>query len=111
MSSILLYSELNAWHNEYHKPIIITEFGADTIEGFHSLPCETFSEEWQQAYIKEHARVFDALDFVAGEHVWNFADFKTKEGVKRFRGNRKGVFTKDRNPKLVAHYLKERWGK
>ena len=59
----------------------------------------------------EHARVFDALDFVAGEHVWNFADFKTKEGVKRFRGNRKGVFTKDRNPKLVAHYLKERWGK
>ena len=46
-----------------------------------------------------------------GEHVWNFADFKTKEGIKRIRGNRKGVFTKDRHPKMVAHNLKEHWKK
>ena len=105
----MLNKELNMWFDEYHKPIIITEYGADTIEGLHSIPSETFSEEWQLDYIKEHNDLFDTLDFVCGEHIWNFADFKTKEGVKRIRGNRKGVFTKDRQPKLVAHYLKERW--
>ena len=46
---------------------------------------------------------------MAGEHVWNFADFKTKQGINRIRGNRKGIFTKDRQPKLAAFYLRERW--
>ena len=41
--------------------------------------------------------------------VWNFADFKTKQGLTRIRGNRKGVFTKERQPKMIAHYLKNRW--
>lgn len=103
--------ELKLWFNKYHKPIIITEFGSDTIEGLHSVPSETFSEEWQLEYIREHVDLFKELDFIVGEHVWNFADFKTKEGIKRIRGNRKGVFTKDRQPKMVAHYLKEHWNK
>ena len=50
------------------------------------------------------------MPFVIGEHVWNFADFKTKQGVIRVRGNRKGVFSRDRQPKLAAYWLKERWG-
>lgn len=102
-------NELQMWHKSYNKPIIITEFGADTIEGLHSLPAETFSEEWQLEYIKENCDLFDELDYVVGEHVWNFADFKTKEGVKRIRGNRKGIFTKERQPKMSAFYLKQRW--
>ena len=24
-------------------------------------------------------------------------------------GNKKGVFTRDRSPKMAAHFLKERW--
>lgn len=103
--------ELVMWYEKYQKPVIITEFGADTIEGLHSIPSETFSEEWQLEYIKENCDVFDEFDFVVGEHVWNFADFKTKEGVKRIRGNRKGIFTKDRQPKISAFYLKDRWNK
>ena len=53
--------------------------------------------------------MFDELSFICGEHIWNFADFKTKEGLQRVRGNRKGVFTRDRQPKMLAHYLKHRW--
>lgn len=103
--------ELQKWHDKYQKPIIITEFGADTVEGLHSVPAESFSEEFQLEYIKENCRAFDEFDFCVGEHVWNFADFKTKPGITRVRGNRKGVFTKDRQPKLTAHFLRERWGK
>ena len=61
--------------------------------------------------IDEYCKVLDEYDFCVGEHVWNFADFKTKQGLTRVRGNRKGVFTRDRQPKLVAHYLRARWMK
>ena len=60
-------------------------------------------------YLNENCRAFDEAEYVIGEHVWNFADFKTKQGVNRVRGNRKGVFTKDRQPKLAAHFLRSRW--
>jgi beta-glucuronidase len=54
-------------------------------------------------------RVFDRVDAVVGEHVWNFADFETKPGVFRVDGNKKGVFTRDRRPKAAAHLLRRRW--
>ena len=42
--------------------------------------------------------------------VWNFADFATIQGCMRADGNKKGLFTRDRRPKMAAHYFKERWG-
>lgn len=59
--------------------------------------------------IAESCSAFDKLPYVIGEQVWNFADFKTREGLMRFRGNSKGVFTKDRQPKISANYFKARW--
>ena len=105
----LLKRDLEAYYKQFKKPIIMFEFGTDTIEGIHSAPALAFSEEYQRDYITECCRVFDELPFVVGEHVWNFADFRTKEGTIRMRGNRKGVFTKDREPKAAAFMLKKRW--
>jgi len=48
------------------------------------------------------------LTFI-GEQVWNFADFQTSQGIMRVQGNKKGVFTRDRKPKMAAHALRERW--
>ena len=39
--------ELQNWATE-NKPIIITEYGADTISGFHSLNPDPWSEEYQR---------------------------------------------------------------
>lgn len=105
----LMKAELNKWYEKYHKPIIVTEFGADTVEGVHSCPPETFSEEFQEEYIERMCRAFDSAQFCIGEHVWNFADFKTKQGLTRMKGNRKGVFTRERQPKMAAHFLRRRW--
>jgi len=41
--------------------------------------------------------------------VWNFADFATSQGIMRVQGNKKGIFTRDRKPKAVAHDLRKRW--
>ena len=53
---------------------------------------------------------FDKRSFFIGEQVWNFADFATIQGCMRADGNKKGLFTRDRRPKMAAHYFKERWG-
>ena len=51
----------------------------------------------------------DRVDAVVGEQVWNFADFTTTSGIMRVGGNKKGVFTRDRKPKMAAQMLQERW--
>ena len=100
--------ELRGWARE-DKPIIITEYGADTYPGLHSLRAEPWSEEYQVAYLDMNHRVFDRIDAVVGEHVWNFADFATTSGIMRVGGNKKGVFTRDRRPKAAAYALRRRW--
>ena len=104
-----LERNLTDWHHRYRKPIIVAEYGADTVAGLHHTPPVMFSEEFQAEFLQRYHLVFDRLDFVIGEHVWNFADFGTKEGTSRVMGNRKGVFTRQRHPKMAAHVLRERW--
>jgi beta-glucuronidase len=102
--------ELKGWASE-GKPIIITEYGADTYPGLHTLLGQPWSEEYQVAFLEMNHRVFDRIDAVVGEQVWAFADFATTSGIMRVGGNKKGVFTRDREPKAAAHALRRRWRK
>ena len=102
--------ELREWATD-GKPILITEYGADTYPGLHSLGSEPWSEEYQVDYLDMNHRVFDRVDAVVGEQVWNFADFATTSGIMRVGGNKKGVFTRDRQPKAAAYALRRRWRK
>lgn len=106
----VLSSELDRLHRKYKKPLMVTEFGCDTYAGMHAEEPEMFTEEYQVEFIKAYLDVAAQKDFVAGMHVWNFADFKTSQSVIRLGGfNLKGVFTRDRKPKMAAHYLRSRW--
>jgi beta-glucuronidase len=105
-----LSMELDALHTRYQKPIILTEFGADTLAGCHAEQPEMFSEEYQAEMLARYIGVLRAKPFVIGEHVWNLCDFKTGQSVRRVGGlNLKGIFTRDRRPKLAAHRLRELW--
>ncbi len=105
-----LAKDLDQLHEQYRKPIAITEFGADTIAGAHGEPAEMWTEEYQVEMLRGYLDVAAARPFVVGMHVWNFADFKTGQSILRAGGlNRKGVFTRDRQPKMAAHLLRERW--
>lgn len=92
------------------KPFMLTEYGADTVMGFHDTVPVMYTEEFQIDYYKMNHKVMDTYSHLIGEQVWNFADFATSQGLFRVQGNKKGIFTRDRKPKMVAHYLKERWG-
>lgn len=105
-----LSDDLDAINQKYAKPLILTEFGADAISGWHAQPPEMFSEEYQAEIITRTIEVLRQKPYVIGEHVWNMCDFKTSQGVGRAGAlNHKGVFTRDRRPKLAAHRLRELW--
>lgn len=109
-AAALLKDELEGFHKRCpDKPIMLGEYGADTIAGFHDINARIFSEEYQVDFLRAYGEVFDSLPYITGEHVWSFADFATAENIKRVGGNKKGVFTRDRSPKMAAHFLKERW--
>ena len=100
--------ELDFWKKQ-NKPVIMTEYGADTLPGFHLSSPEMFSEEFQVLYYDTINKEFDKRSFMIGEHPWNFADFNTIQGPMRADGNRKGLLTRDRRPKMAAHYFRKRW--
>lgn len=102
--------ELDAWKaKNLDKPFIFTEYGADTNGAEHKLPSVMWSQEYQDEYLEMCAKVFDSYEFIKGEQVWNFADFQTTEGILRMNGNKKGIFTRQRQPKDAAYCLKKRW--
>jgi beta-glucuronidase len=105
-----LARELDDLHRRFGKPIIMAEFGTDTLPGAHQTPPEMWTEEYQVELLRRYLEVAAQRPFMAGMHVWNFADFKTGQGTMRAAGmNFKGVFTRDRRPKMAAHFLRARW--
>ncbi|KAL0272404.1 UNVERIFIED_CONTAM: hypothetical protein PYX00_005385 [Menopon gallinae] len=104
--------EAQKWFEKYQKPVMMCEYGADAFAGLHTYPEIAWGEEYQVKVLEEHFKAFDELrtqGFFVGEMVWNFADFKTGQGYTRVDGNKKGIFTRQRQPKSVAFLLRKRY--
>ncbi|KAB0393405.1 hypothetical protein E2I00_010078, partial [Balaenoptera physalus] len=108
-----LATQFESWYKTYQKPIIQSEYGAETITGFHEDPPLMFSEEYQKGLLEQYHVVLDQKrkEYVVGELIWNFADFMTDQSPQRAIGNRKGIFTRQRQPKSAAFLLRERYWK
>ncbi|XP_029650975.1 beta-glucuronidase isoform X1 [Octopus sinensis] len=109
--SLQLPYELDNFHSLHRRPVILTEYGAGAVNGLHRSPSVAFTEEYQVDLL---TATHEALDkrigtYLAGEMVWNFADFQTAQGVKRVAGNKKGLFTRQREPKFAAFLIRNRY--
>ncbi|CAW99853.1 TPA: beta-glucuronidase [Streptococcus equi subsp. zooepidemicus] len=105
-----LRQELLEWQKKFpNKPILMTEYGADTLPGLHSMWDIPYTEEFQCSFYEMSHRVFDEIPNLVGEQVWNFADFETNLMIFRIQGNHKGLFSRNRQPKHVVGLFKERW--
>lgn len=98
---------------------------------YFQLPSELFAEEYQTELMSKYFKAFDKLrqeGWFIGEMIWNYADFKTAQGntylvqskkcllqfcllgITRIDGvNKKGIFTRQRQPKSSAHFLRKRF--
>lgn len=110
LAESVLGGTLDRLHQRYKKPVVLTEFGADAIPGSHADPAAMWTEEYQAELIERLLRAAGQRPFVAGTHIWTFADFATAQADHRPGSvNFKGVFTRDRRPKLAARRLRELW--
>lgn len=105
----VLEKDLEYCNQKYQKPIMITEFGADAVAGMHYDPPRQFTEEYQAEMLTRQYDIMKSKDYIIGAHVWAFADFKTSQIYMRVLVNHKGVFTRDRQPKMAAHALRKLW--
>lgn len=107
-----MINDVTAWHNKHLKPVIVTEYGAGSIAGLHTDPGFVFTEDYQVELMEENFKAFDKLrdmGYLMGEMIWNFADFAVPQGYTRVVVNRKGIFTRERQPKAAARCLKRRY--
>ena len=115
----LVTEELANWRQRFPtKPILMSEYGADTVPGLHSDPPFMFTEDYQRDFYLAYHASFDNVSsiihpdrgFFVGELPWNMFDFATDQSTIRIGGlNRKGLFTRQRQPKAAAFVIKNRY--
>lgn len=92
------------------KPVIMSEFGAAALYGYHTFDNVHWTEEYQ-ANLMEHAiELFHRDDMFCGFFVWQFCDMRTclEAGINRARGfNNKGIVNEYRKPKAAYYKVRE----
>lgn len=104
--------EINNWKKVYNKPVIVAEYGADSLPGLNQDPSRAYSEQYQRDLLEKTHYAFDILrknHLLAGEMIWNLVDFMTVDSVMRPVGNHKGVLTRTRQPKMAAYVIRKRY--
>ena len=100
------------------KPIIVSEYGTETLPGLHSDPPVMFTEEYQKDFYSIHHKVFDTFSsllhpdtgYLIGELPWNMYEFAQVQSINSVAEiNWKGLFTRQRQPKAAAFIIKERY--
>ncbi|ESO87621.1 hypothetical protein LOTGIDRAFT_166508 [Lottia gigantea] len=104
-------SDFKEWRKLYNKPLLVSEFGAGTVSGLHAEPSSAYTEDYQVDVLSQYHQAFDESigKFLVGELIWNFADFMTAQGSNRVNGNKKGILTRQRQPKPAAHLVRARY--
>ncbi|CAC5424499.1 uidA [Mytilus coruscus] len=102
---------LEGLFKHYNKPVMVSEYGAETLTGLHTSPSFTFSEEYQKDLLIQYHQVYDKIrhEYLAGEMIWNFADFLIDQKTNWAYGCNKGLFTRHRQPKMAAFTVRDRY--
>lgn len=84
------------WLSRYRKPVIMSEFGADALQGLHGDKAQRWTEEYQADVYSNNLIMIDNMSFVRGLSPWILKDFRSPRrplpGVQDF-WNRKGLIS------------------
>ena len=100
------------WEN---KPVVMSEFGAGALAGFHShFDTVRWSEEYQKDLLEYTLELFHKTDYIKGTYIWQFCNIRTSPStdLNRVRYfNNKGILDEYRNPKSAYFKVKELYHK
>jgi beta-glucuronidase len=65
------------WKMSYEKPVIISEFGADALQGMHGDSLTRWSEEYQSYVYERQIGMMKRIPHLSGLSPWILADFRS----------------------------------
>lgn len=100
-----------SYRSAMEKPIIVSEFGGDALQGYHADSLTRWSEEYQEYLYKENIAMFDRIEGLAGMTPWILADFMSP--LRQLPNvqdgwNRKGLIS-EKGAKKKAFYILQRY--
>lgn len=94
------------------KPIIMSEFGCASLQGYSHFSGEKWTMQYQCEFIKKVIDLCIKTDGFCGTLVWQFADIKSEHGLAKARQfNNKGILDEYRRPKMAYYTVKELYEK
>jgi len=99
------------WESAYDKPLIVSEFGAGALQGYHADARTRWSEEYQASVYRYQVAMLARIPFLRGVTPWILADFRSPRrplpGIQDF-WNRKGLIS-ERGIKKQAFFVLQRY--
>jgi beta-glucuronidase len=95
---------------KYNKPVVITEFGADALGGYHADADTRWSEEYQDALYRNQFKMLGAIPGLRGMTPWVLVDFRSPRRQHPYFQdfwNRKGLISDDGKKKMAFWTLKQ----
>lgn len=84
------------WVIPYNKPVIISEFGGEALQGLHGDKKERWNEEYQEELYIQNTQMFNRIEGLAGVSPWILVDFRSPRrqlpNIQDFF-NRKGLIS------------------
>lgn len=95
----------------YGRPVLMSEFGAGALYGYHSaFDTLRWSEEFQRDLLEHCLELFLNCEYMRGTYIWQFCNIRTSPtlDLNRVRCfNNKGILDEYRNPKAAYFKVKE----
>ena len=98
---------------KFNKPVVISEFGAGALAGFHGDEDTMWSEEYQELIYINQLEMLDKMDGLRGMTPWILVDFKSprrQNPVFQNFWNRKGLLS-NTGKKKKAYYILQNYYK
>jgi len=99
------------WKTKYQKPLIMSEFGAESPYGNHGDQMTRWTEEYQENFYQHQVKMLKRISFLRGTCPWILMDFRSPRrplpGIQDFH-NRKGLIS-DRGEKKKAFYVMQKY--
>jgi beta-glucuronidase len=100
-------ADRTSFETAYDKPLVMSEFGAESPAGSHGDEATAWTEEYQAGVYRHQLAMMRRIPFLQGMAAWILMDFRCPRrflsGVQDYY-NRKGLFS-DRGEKKQAYFV------
>lgn len=102
------------WVVPYDKPVLISEFGADALQGYHGDRGTRFTEEYQADLYRQTLAMLEKIPQLRGMTPWILCDFRSpRRALPNIQDgwNRKGLIGENGVRKQAFSVLRDYYGR